>query len=131
MSEHLPSFVVAVVDDDERVLHSLRNLLESADYSVRLFTSARAMLAGTQLSALDCLISDIGMPEMDGFELLKTVHAARPDLPVILITGYGTPPSRSAQAKTGQYRLFRKPFKGEELLAAVREAQRVRKSAAP
>lgn len=131
MTPPLPGFLIAVVDDDERVLHSLRNLLESADYSVCLFTSARALLGSAQLRAVDCLISDIGMPDVDGFELLKTVHVARPDLPVILITGYGTPPSRSAHAKTGQYRLFRKPFKGQELLAAVREAQGNKKPAAP
>ena len=84
----LPAFVVAVVDDDQGILRSLEYLLESADYAVRLFTSGTALLHSRRLREIDCLISDIDMPGMDGFELLRLVHAARPGLPIILITGY-------------------------------------------
>ena len=70
------------------ILRSLEYLLESADYAVRLFASAAALLESGCLPEIDCLISDIDMPGMDGFELLRLVHAARPGLPTILITGY-------------------------------------------
>jgi CheY-like chemotaxis protein len=53
--------------------------------TVRLFSSARLALEDDGL-AIDCLISDIGMPEMNGFELLRLARLARPDLPVIFIT---------------------------------------------
>src|SRR4029450_6290610 len=86
---HQPSgFIVAVVDDDEGILRSLEYLLESADYAVRLFRSAAELLDSSCLEKIDCVISDIDMPGMDGFELLRLVHAARPGLPIILITGY-------------------------------------------
>ena len=79
--------IIAVVDDDQRILESLEILLESADYDVRPFPSATALLESGGLREIDCLISDVGMPVMDGFELARAIQAARPGLPVILITG--------------------------------------------
>jgi FixJ family two-component response regulator len=116
------SFVVAVVDDDRSILRSLEYLLESADYEVRLFTSATALLKGDDLSQINCLISDIDMSGMDGIELLRRVHTARPSLPVILITGY---PERLASVGLlggSELRCFTKPFHGRELLTAVDDA---------
>jgi len=123
MTDQRSRFVIAVVDDDRGVLRSLDYLLESKDYGVRLFTSARALLDSGCLAQVDCLISDIDMPGMDGFELLRLIHAARPGLPAILITGY---PDRlnhvPPRPGTSKPRVFIKPFQGRELLAAVREA---------
>src|SRR5467141_947256 len=79
-------FVVGVVDDDHRTLESLADLLEAAGYDVRLYSSAK-MVWKRGLSDVDCLISDIGMPDMDGIELRRLVLSERPELPVILITG--------------------------------------------
>lgn len=113
------SFVVAVVDDDARVLESLEDLLESAGHAVRVFTSATALLEGGGFGEIDCLISDISMPRIDGRALERLAHAARPELPVILITGLDVPePGTAAHHR----RFFRKPFNGKELLAAVSEA---------
>src|ERR1700704_4111266 len=86
MTDHPPGLTIAVVDDDQRILESLKNLLESADHVVHLFASAAAMLKSGCHAEIDCLISDIDMPVMDGFELLRAVHAARPEVSVILIT---------------------------------------------
>jgi len=122
MSDPASRFMVAVVDDDRRVLASLAALLESADYVVRPFDSAAAMLESGSLAEIDCLISDVGMPVMDGFELLQRVRAARPQLPVILISGRSDALARAAVGGGAGYRLFRKPFEGRELLAAVRGA---------
>jgi FixJ family two-component response regulator len=115
----LPStFTVAVVDDDEGILRSLEYLLESADYRVRLFHSGAEMLADSGLDEIHCLISDIDMPGMDGFELMRQVHSARPGLPTILITGYPDTLKRLPRIADST-RLFTKPFDGNELLAAV------------
>ena len=115
------TFVVAVVDDDPRILESLEDLLESAGHAVRLFTSATALLEGCGFADIDCLISDISMPSIDGWELQRLAHAARPELPVILITGHDV--SEQAMAAThGNQGFFRKPFNGQELLAAVGKA---------
>src|ERR1043166_2766166 len=110
--------MVAVVDDDPRLLESLENLLESAGHAVHTFSSAKALI-DFGLSGVDCLITDIGMPAVDGFELLDLVKKAQPDLPVFLITGrheIGDQQRANAKDISG---FFRKPFDGPTLLAAV------------
>ena len=123
-TDHPRRSVIAVVDDDRSVLESLAMLLASAEYDVRLFESARALLESGGLREIDCLISDVGMPVMDGFELARTVRAARPELPVIVITGRPDLLNRSPLAYPEYYRVFRKPFDGPELLTAVGDALR-------
>src|SRR5262249_47994365 len=79
MTELRGSSVVAVVDDDQRILESLENLLESAGHTVRLFASAPALLESGSLAEIDCLISDIDLPRINGFELMRLVHESRPE----------------------------------------------------
>ena len=114
-------FVVAVVDDDHRTLESLADLLEAAGYDVRLYTSGKMLWTRGGLSDIDCLISDIGMPDMDGFELRRLALSERPELPVILITGR---PELRAQHSSNieRDRYFEKPFDGRQMLAAIRAA---------
>jgi FixJ family two-component response regulator len=125
MTDHRRRSVIALVDDDQRILESLAILLESADYDVRLFSSATALLESGGLSEIDCLISDVAMPVMDGFELARAVQAARPELPVILVTGRPDLLHRSPLDWPGHYRAFKKPFNGQELLTAVAETLRI------
>ena len=114
-------FVVAVVDDDHRTLESLADLLEAEGYDVRLYSSATMVWTRGGLSEIDCLISDIGMPDMSGFELRRLALTERPELPVILITGR---PELRAQDSSNieRDRYFEKPFDGRQLLAAIRAA---------
>jgi FixJ family two-component response regulator len=122
VTDRPPEFIAAVVDDDPRILESLENLLESAGHSVRAFASATALLESGTLVDADCLISDIDLPGIDGFELMRVACAVRPELPVILITGHPEMENRAPPA--GHYRLFKKPFDGQELLTAVSDALR-------
>lgn len=114
-------YIVAIVDDDPRLLESLEDLLESAGYEVRAFSSAGTILAGGLLD-LDLLITDIGMPGTDGFELRDMVTTERPDLPVFLITGRHEIADQGRAKGIGGF--FRKPFDARRLLAAVGEALR-------
>ena len=124
MAEGSSWSIVAVVDDDQSVLRALEYLLESADYTVRLFASGQELLDSGWLPQIGCLISDIDMPGMEGYELLRVVHAASPELPVILITGYPDTLKRLPSMGVGNPRCFTKPFQGQELLAAVSESIR-------
>lgn len=111
--------VIAVVDDDQRLLESLENLLESAGYIARLYESAEALLK-QGLSDVDVLITDIGMAGMDGFDLRNRAMMLRPDLPVFLVTGrHEIADQERAKCVAG---FFRKPFDGQTLLAAIGEA---------
>jgi FixJ family two-component response regulator len=119
MADHPRPSVIAVVDDDLGILESIESLLNSADYEVRLFSTGTALLESGGLPEIDCLISDVAMPLMDGFELARAVQAARPALPVILVTGRPDLLRRSPLDGLRQYRVFKKPFDGQELLTAV------------
>jgi len=119
MTDHPRRFVIAVVEDDPGMLDSIESLLNSADYAVRLFPTATALLESGAHTEIDCLISDVAMPLMDGFELARAVQAARPALPVIFVTGRPDLLRRSRLDGLGQYRVFKKPFHGQELLTAI------------
>jgi FixJ family two-component response regulator len=117
--------VIAVVDDDPRLLESLEDLLESAGYVPRVFSSGAALL-GSGLTGLDVLVTDIGMPGMNGFELRDLVRERRPELPVFLITGrHEIADQGRAQGISG---FFRKPFDAQALLTAIENALRDRQS---
>ena len=124
MTDRPAGFTVAVVDDDQGILASLELLLESAQYVVRLYASGNALLESGCLQELDCLISDIGMPGMDGFELLRAVRAECPELPIILITGRPGMLERFPLIGPHCYPMFTKPFDGQKLLMAVSNALR-------
>jgi FixJ family two-component response regulator len=124
MTDHPRRVVIAVVDDDPGMLESIESLLNSADYEVRLFSTATALLESGGLPEIDCLISDVAMPVMDGLELAQAVQAVRPALPVILVTGRPDLLHRSRLDRPGHYRVFKKPFDARELLTAVEFALR-------
>src|SRR6478672_3432261 len=113
--------VVAIVDDDGRTLESLGDLLEAAGFIVRAYSSATALIHERGLSGIDCLVSDVGMPDMSGLELRKIATIERPDLPVILITGR----PKAAWLSTSDIdprRYFEKPYDGRKLVAAISAA---------
>ncbi|WNV12753.1 response regulator [Tardiphaga sp. 709] len=117
--------VIAVIDDDPRVIESLEDLLESAGYAVRCFSSAELFLA-SDLLELDLLITDVGLPNVDGLQLRSVVMQRHPRLPVFLITGrHEIADQARAKNITG---LFRKPFDGSELLSAVGDAVGIQKA---
>lgn len=113
--------VVAIVDDDPRLRESVEELLESAGYVARSYPSALSLLV-SGLAGLDILITDIGMAGMDGFELHDRVLQARPDLPVLLITGRHEIVDHARAPRAAGF--FRKPFDADALLAAVDQALR-------
>lgn len=114
----LHPFLVGVVDDDSRVLESFEELLASAGYQVALFPSAEAFLEANGLQQVDCLVSDIGMPAMNGWELLQIAQTKYPDLPVILMTARDEYLREPIEARGARF-FFRKPFDGRELLTAL------------
>src|SRR5215470_14862833 len=107
--------VIAIADDDQRVLESLGELLESAGYSVRLFDSADAFLQADAVNEIDALISDIRMPGVDGIELQRRVDIKRPQLPVILITARDDVDLAEVSHRNNRG-VFRKPVDPTELL---------------
>ncbi|KAB2671163.1 response regulator [Ochrobactrum sp. LMG 5442] len=117
--------VIAVVDDDSRLLESMEDLLEATGYTARCYSSAASLLT-RGLADVDLIITDVGMPDIDGFELREIVQEIHPDLPVFLITGrHEIADQERAQGVTG---FFRKPFDGQTLLTAISDALNVRRT---
>jgi len=110
---------VLVVDDDESVLHSLKLLLESAGYGRACFSSAQELIESGLVENACCLILDIKLPGMSGFELQEYLTASRTPIPVIFITGHDRPGMAEQALRLGARAYLRKPFDGQAILDAI------------
>jgi len=117
-----PKRKICVVDDDESVLESLRELLDAAGYETSCFSSAPQFLASDIHSICDCLISDVRMPEMDGLVLQEELVRREFRFPMIIITGHGDVPLAVRAMRSGASDFIEKPFRHETLLASVERA---------
>jgi FixJ family two-component response regulator len=110
---------VLVVDDDESVLDSLRLLLESAGYGSGCFGSAEELIESGLVEKACCLILDIQLPGMSGFEFQEHLTASRTPIPVIFITGHDRPMMEEQALRLGATAYLRKPFDGQAILDAI------------
>ncbi|MFN3309635.1 MAG: response regulator, partial [Anaerolineales bacterium] len=78
---------ILIVDDEADLRQTLARILQSAGYEVTTAENGRVALSILNNAALDLVYLDIRMPDTDGLEILKAIHAYQPDLPVILFTG--------------------------------------------
>ncbi|PIE73140.1 MAG: sigma-54-dependent Fis family transcriptional regulator [Deltaproteobacteria bacterium] len=113
------SQTILVVDDDLHILEVLEARLSSAGYKVIKTGSAQTALHLLQKQSIDMIVSDIKMPEMNGFHLLSQARALRPGLPIILLTAYGSIPDAVKAVKSGAVEYLTKPFQGKELIEKV------------
>jgi FixJ family two-component response regulator len=113
---------VAVVDDEPAVLVALERLLRSAGFEVTTFLSGAAFLASMATRRPDCLILDLHMPGMNGFDVLAQLSAdPLSRMGVIAITAHDTVSSQQRVVKGGATYL-RKPIDGPTLVEAIRAA---------
>jgi FixJ family two-component response regulator len=111
--------VVAVVDDDPRVRESVNDLLASAGFDPRLFSSAEDFMCTSDLELSCCLITDVRMPGIDGWELQRLAVQKLPKLPIVFITAHQDDEARKRAIELGAFAVLYKPFDGEELLEVV------------
>jgi FixJ family two-component response regulator len=119
----LSKVLIAIVEDDRHLLVALESLLESAGYEVLLYFSAEDFLVSDRQQDINCLISDIGLPGMNGIELVRVVHASRPCLPIIIITARREPALLRAAVDAGAREAFVKPLHSAALLNAIAATQ--------
>jgi two-component system, NtrC family, response regulator HydG len=113
---------VLVVDDDQGIRYTLREILESSGLTVDEAADGEAALARFAAMPADLVITDLRMPKLDGMELLARLQAGSPVPRVVVITAHGSERQAVAAMKAGAFDYFRKPFEMEELLTAVRRA---------
>ncbi len=116
--------LVAIVDDDESIRDTTKDLLESAGFSAATFACASRLLKSTRLKRVACLIADMRMPEMTGLELHQHLVAANHAIPTILMTAYPDERVRAQAIEAHVICYLAKPFAADELLACVRRAVR-------
>jgi FixJ family two-component response regulator len=112
---------VYIVDDDPSVLRSLTRLLGVEGLRVRTFASATDFLAAPPPDHPMCLMLDLRMPGMTGFDLLQELDASGREIPVILMTGHGNDSVLERIGARNVVTLLPKPFESTALIAAVRE----------
>lgn len=125
----MSSGLVHVIDDDEAMRQSLEFLLDTAGYTIRTYESAVDFLRNLGGLEPGCIVTDIRMPEVNGLELVRRLHAEGVTLPVIVLTGHGDVPLAVEAMKAGVKDFLEKPFDDEVLLRAVGAALNVSEEA--
>ena len=113
---------VCVVDDDQSMRESLRDLLCSMGLNVQTFASAHEFLTRPRPEAPSCLVLDVQLPGLSGLELQQELAKVNASMPIIFITGYGDIPMTVRAMKAGAIDFLTKPFRDEDLLTAVAQA---------
>jgi DNA-binding NtrC family response regulator len=118
----MDKFRALVVDDEEIVCEAVKAILETENIGVETTISSLAAVEMIRNNGYDLIISDVMMPEMNGFDLYENIKEAAPDSIFILITAYGTISSAVDAIKMGIYDYIPKPFTPDEVRIPVRRA---------
>lgn len=116
--------LLSVVDNDESVRESLPDLLREFGFAARAFSSAPEFLSSDSVDETSCLILDIAMPGMSGFDLQQELKRRGQKIPIIFITGQKDEGIRKQAFKRGAVKFLHKPFSDTALLDAVNAALR-------
>jgi FixJ family two-component response regulator len=110
--------VVAVVDDEQPVRRALQRLLRAAGFDVRLFATGADFMA--HLEGIDCVILDLHLPGMSGFDVQDALASRSASIPVVVLTGNDTPANRARSLANGARAYLCKPVDDKVLLDALR-----------
>jgi DNA-binding NtrC family response regulator len=113
---------IYVVDDDLSVREAVGRLIRSAGLDVKTFATAQEILANLGKEMPSCLVLDIQLPDLDGFELQDELARKDMPVPIIFLTGHGDIPMSVRAIKAGAVDFLTKPFNDEYLLEAIRDA---------
>jgi FixJ family two-component response regulator len=114
--------LISIVDDDQSFRDSMRRLVKSLGYTGAVFASAAEFLASPRLTATDCLVADIHMPEMSGVELYRQLTGSGRPIPTILVTAYPDDHVQEQMLSEGVECYLRKPLEEAALIDCLRSA---------
>ena len=117
-----PKARILAVDDEETILNSFRKILVLAGYSIDTVERGAEALGLIRKNDYDFIFTDLKMPEMDGVELTKAAKHLRPDIDIIVITGYASIETAVETVKHGAMAYMEKPFTEDELLDFLKTA---------
>lgn len=117
---------VFVIDDEKNILFVLQNILEQAGFEVVVFHNSVEALESihTEMATeeIDVILTDLYMPEKGGMEILTTCQKLHPQLPIVIMTAYGTVEAAVHALKKGAFDFITKPFNQTEILAIIQKA---------
>ncbi|MGD0301304.1 MAG: response regulator [Bryobacteraceae bacterium] len=113
---------IVIIDDDVLVRQALGDCMESAGYAVESFGSAEEFLASGSAQNAACLIVDVQLPGITGFELQDQLAGADNRVPVVFVSAQGTQANRDKAMSQGAVGFLSKPFRRDDLVRLVGEA---------
>ena len=113
---------ILIIDDEKEICESIKMILEYEGYNVNYSTSAVQGLKAIEENPISCLLLDIQMPDMSGFEVLKKVKETTPSLSVIIISAHGSIENAIKATRLGAFDFIEKPIDRDKLLISVRNA---------
>ena len=113
---------VYIVDDDPAIRRSLERLLDAVGFRVASYATPTSFLGVADDLAEGCVLLDLRMPEMDGFEVQARLLLVNPDLPVIVVTAQGDVQTAVRAMKAGAVDFMEKPYSDDALIAAIESA---------
>jgi len=116
---------ILICDDEQGILTYLKKLLQSQGYLAETFLGGRDLLRRVEegeAGDANLLLQDVRMPDMDGISVLKKVKRLRPELPVVIMTAFGTIDAAVETIKLGAYDYVTKPFPKEKILSVIKNA---------
>ncbi|MCW8813614.1 MAG: response regulator, partial [Chlorobium sp.] len=113
---------ILIIDDEKEICESIKMILDYEGYHVNYFTSAVQGLKTIEENQISCLLLDIQMPDMSGFEVLKKVKETTPSLSVIIISAHGSIENAIKATRLGAFDFIEKPIDRDKLLISVRNA---------
>jgi len=113
---------ILLVEDDSAIVASLRRVLADEGYEAAVEMTGDAGLARAKTDSFDVVVTDLKLPGLNGLELVRELHAARPRLPILMMTAHGTTESAIEATQSGAYDYLVKPFEMPELLTLVEQA---------
>jgi len=116
--------LIAVVDDEDSVRKALGRLLRAAGFNVETFASGSDFLRSVQDNRPHCVVLDLRMPHVNGFEVQRLLLQVDDRMPVVVITGDDSPASRLRALEQGAKAFLRKPVDDALLLDAIQTAMR-------
>ena len=113
---------ICIIDDDASTRSALQRVFASEGFHVVTCADGRSGLKTALEEDIDCVITDLRMPDISGLELVDTLHAELPNLPVVLVTAHGTTETAIEATRRGAFEYLLKPFEMAELVAVVTRA---------
>ena len=119
---NMPNPRILLIEDDEGLASALERVLVDEHYAVDAEFRGDSGLTRAQAQPYDVVITDHKLPGLDGLELVRQLHLARPSLPIILMTAHGSTETVIEATKLGAYDYLLKPFEMAQLLELMAQA---------